>query len=273
MVGAKKAAKPQDAQQKPRKIAIVGAAPSSRDLAPYGDKDWEIWGCSPSFRDKTPRIDVWFELHSIAFLTSVRQKKWAGEVWDPISGDGHYLAWLREAKCKIFMHDNSLIPNAVPFPLDEVKAKVGGSFLTSSISIMLAYACYLHDQGEAIEVGIWGVDMTATSEYEYERPGCQYWIEKARDRGIKVFIPRESDLDIPCPVYGFDDAKPEATKAWVHTLEMMDRKTGIEQELGQIDARKAQLLHEHAFLSGAIEQATHMRRTFMAWSGPDTRYA
>jgi hypothetical protein len=30
-----------------RKIAVMGSAPSSVALAPFGDPSWEIWGCSP----------------------------------------------------------------------------------------------------------------------------------------------------------------------------------------------------------------------------------
>jgi len=45
------------------KIALVGSAPSSVLLAPYGDPSWEIWGCSPGVYYQAPRTEAWFELH------------------------------------------------------------------------------------------------------------------------------------------------------------------------------------------------------------------
>ena len=45
------------------KIAILGSAPSSLSLAPFGDETWKIWGCSPGVYPFCPRADAWFELH------------------------------------------------------------------------------------------------------------------------------------------------------------------------------------------------------------------
>lgn len=46
-----------------RKIAVLGSAVSSAGLAPFGEPEWEIWGCSPANKG-LPRVDVWFELHN-----------------------------------------------------------------------------------------------------------------------------------------------------------------------------------------------------------------
>ncbi len=42
-----------------RKIALLGSAISSVGLAPFYDKSWEIWGCSPANKN-LPRVDRWF---------------------------------------------------------------------------------------------------------------------------------------------------------------------------------------------------------------------
>lgn len=238
-----------------KKVAIVGAAPSSRSLAPYADETWEIWACSPSNRE-LPRITSWFELHSLDDLKWDRWEKWAKP----------YVEWLKVAKFRVMMQRaNDLVPNAVAFPKDEMLAQHGPAFLSSSIAWMIALA--MHEG--ATEISIYGVDMTANSEYDYERPGCKFWIEKARAAGIPVFIPPESDLDYPAPLYGFDDSSPMARKLKMHGYEMRDRMTQIERRLNEIDAEKAGLLTQHTHLKGAIDQNNHIRKTFVAWSGPD----
>src|SRR5262245_26006161 len=72
----------------PLKIAIVGAAPSSRMLAPYKDESWKIWTFSPShtsdWSGELPRVSVFFELH--------------GDMMQPWNADWgpRYVLWLRE---------------------------------------------------------------------------------------------------------------------------------------------------------------------------------
>lgn len=240
------------------KIAIVGAAPSSRDLAPYHDPSWHIWACSPSNKDGPKRIDTWFELHALADLVSPQWAPWAKG----------YIEWMRAQKGRVMMQEvNSVVPNAERFPKDEIVAEHGPAFLSSSIAWMTALAI----REKASEIGIWGVDMTAGSEYDYERPGCKYWIAKAREAGIKVFIPDESDLDFPAPLYGFGDASPMARKLKMHSLELQQRIDGVVAELNRCDQHKADLLREHAHLSGAVEEVNFIRKTFVSWSGPDLR--
>lgn len=241
-----------------RKVAIVGAAPSSRDLAPYKDESWEIWACSPSARDKYPRITAWFELHDLHFLQQERYKEWAGP----------YLKWLQEAKHHVVMQAaNDVVPKAIIYPWDRVKALSpnGGLLLTSSIAEMIALGI-LED---VAEIAIYGVDMAADSEWGYELPGCQLWIARARDCGIKVTVPDESSLDHPIPIYGLDDANPKARKLREHSAELVERRRQVVTRLNAIDAEKAQLLHEHYHLDGAIEQNNWVRKTFESWSGPD----
>src|SRR6476661_1662542 len=55
---------PTPTPQGPLKVALIGTAPSSRDLAPFNDLSWKIWGCSPGNMNSCPRVDLWFELHS-----------------------------------------------------------------------------------------------------------------------------------------------------------------------------------------------------------------
>lgn len=147
------------------KIAILGSAPSSLHLAPFGDPSWKIWGCSPGVYAALSRCDAFFELHR----------------WEPgLVGKPHtqkqwfspeYVAWMGQRdpqECPVWMYQPvPEIPASRALPIDDIKAKYGTYFLTSSISIMLA--CAIEDILEAREmgdhsehsIGLFGVDMAA----------------------------------------------------------------------------------------------------------------
>ena len=47
---------------------------------------------------------------------------------------------------------------------------------------------------KADKIGVWGIDITADDEYEYQNSNAEYFIGFARGRGIEVFVPEESAL-------------------------------------------------------------------------------
>jgi hypothetical protein len=238
------------------KVAIIGGAPTSKDLAPYQTPDYQIWSCSPSNAGKLPRVDAWFELHA---LVDLRSKRWADWV-DP------YRQYLNTLTCPVFMQDeNELVPNAVAFPRDELVERFKHGFFTSTIAWMLGKA--INDGAQ--EIGIYGVDMSASSEFDFERPGCHYFIQLARHAGIRVIVPPQSDLDAMTPDYGFGDALPMVTRLKEHCHEMRGRVSGLVQRLADIESERAHLLAEKSHLEGAIEENVYVRRTWLAWSGPD----
>jgi hypothetical protein len=238
------------------KVAIVGAAPSSRGLAPFDDPDWKIWTCSPGNRIVMKRVDAWFELHALIDLESERWKPWVTP----------YSEYLRTLTCPVYMQgETPLVPGAKVFPANELVAEFGSNFFTSSVAWMIAFAI----RSGAREIAIYGVDMEAGSEYDYERPGCQYFIQEARKRGITVTIPPQSSLGAPVPLYGYGDANPIATKLKEHCYELRGRIAGLDQKLADLDAERANLTNERAHLQGAIEENIYMRRSWLAWSGPD----
>ena len=239
------------------KVAIVGAAPSSRGLAPFGDQSWEIWGCSPSNVLMLPRVSKWFELHSLADFRNERWADWRGKYFDYLNG----------LQCDVYMQEpNEFVPRAVAFPKDELVAEFGSEFFTSSIAWMIAKALFI-DKAE--EIAIYGVDMTAGGEYEYERPGARYWIEKARSRGVKVTVPPQSDLDAPMPLYGYGDTNPIAIKLKEQAFEFQARINGLDQQIADLAAQRGHLIETRTHLRGALEQNIYMRRTYLAWSGKD----
>lgn len=166
-----------------RKVAIIGRCWSTRIDAPWDDTSWEKWTLA---WDPVPVTHRQFETHQ-------NFRMYFGNKED---GDYH-VAGLRMSKVPIYMLEpHPDIPASVRYPMEEVAKLVGKAtakdtpYLESSIAYMLAQAIL-----EGVDrVGIWGVDLHCESEYAYQRPNLEYLIGLARGKGIKVFIPPQSQL-------------------------------------------------------------------------------
>lgn len=150
------------------KIAILGAHPSTRQDAPFGDKEWSIWACSFRNMGQLPRHDVWFELH------------------DP-PGHEKYVAWLGRQPNVVVRSEKgrAWLPCAEVYPEAEMRRQFGPFFFTSSVAYMMALAI----AQKPTAIGLWGVLMVQCHEYAYQRPGCHYFIQKARDASIEIIAP------------------------------------------------------------------------------------
>lgn len=222
------------------KIALIGSAPSSVRLAPYDDPEWQIWACSPGSVQHLKRTpDAFFELH-----------RWEPEKsWFCIN----YRTWLANAKCPIYMIDPvPQVPASISYPKDEMVQKFGPWFFTSSLSWMFALAIH---QG-ATEIGLWGVDMSAQEEWEFQRSGCHYFIALARGLGIKVTIPHESDLLRPPPFYGFREVDPMHIKLLARDEELQANIRAAEQKL---QAARDEML----FYKGARDSNLYTLKTWV----------
>ena len=222
-----------------RKIAIVGTAPSSRDLAPYDDPSWEIWGISPFNHNLMGRWDVWFELHDA--------KMFLEQGWDP-----GFWEWMQKQEKPIYLQEKQKdIPASIKFPKDKLlKAfpmAAERNFFQSSISWMIALAIV---EG-ATEIGVWGVDMARDSEYAEEKPSCTYFLGIAEGRGVKVHLPIESDLMHSVGLYGFDDTS--TMKAGLRS-----RDQELEQRINGAQAIIQDKQNEVFYLKGARDDIKYM---------------
>ncbi len=223
------------------KIAIVGTAPSSRNLAPFSDPSWKIWGCSAGNQNILPRVDTWFEIHSTLLHP---ENEHFGKP---------YIDWLNQQTFPIYMQDNSQVARAIPYPKDEMLAEFGPFFFTSSFAWMAALAI---KQG-AKEIGFWGVDMASRDEYIMQRSGGHFFIREAMIRGIIVHIPKESDLAQPPALYGFDDSTNFMRKISIREKELKDRITPMKQQ-------REQLSQNITYLEGALEDIDYVKSI---WGG------
>lgn len=265
------------------KIGILGSAPSSIGLAPFGDPEWKFFGCSPGVYPQVPlaSLRAWFELHrwepGIVGLPNT-QKPW----FSP-----EYVQWMRQLPDHVKLWMNCAPPDTPKgqrLPIEDIEAKYGTFFLTSSISIMMA--CAIEDileernhreamfkanppdspeaaavrsayQPPADAIGLWGVDMAATEEYGYQRAGCQFFCTLAATLGIQIIVPPESDLLRPMPVYGFAESE------WWH-IKMTARKRELEGRVAQAIQNEKNAQNERFFLQGALDDLTYHMQT---WGG------
>jgi hypothetical protein len=223
----------------PLKVAIIGTAPSSRDLAPFNDPTWTIWACSPGNQGILPRVDAWFEVHT-------------NLLWpECISYGKPYVEWLKQQKFPIYMQDQSLVPNAISLPIQELVQEFGKYFFTSSFAYMVAMAI----KAGAKEIALFGVDMASKDEYILQRPGGHYFMQKAAERGIKVSVPFESDLAQAPELYGYADSTPFGRKLHVRKKEIEGRIAGMSQERDKLN-------HSITYLQGALEDLDYVKSIF-----------
>jgi hypothetical protein len=225
----------------PLKIALIGTAPSSRMLAPFGDPSWQIWGCSPGNMNALPRVSIWFELHS-------------NLLWPEYESYGRpYIEWLKAQAFPVYMQDQALVERATTFPMRDMVAEFGQDFFTSSFAWMMALAIKMG----ATEIALYGIDMASRDEYIRQRPGFYFFKHQAEKRGIKVSAPHESDIMQSPPLYAYVDSTPFGRKIRARTVE-------IEQRLGPMQQQHGQLGNNITYLQGAKEDLDYFESI---WSG------
>jgi len=198
-------------------IAILGSHPATVGAAPFDDKGWQIWACSPHNveRRTLPRVDQWYECHdpiedptrAFGYLKAVSEMPfvWMRDKRALASGlfrgareypEAQLKGTSTQQKVKLSNPDGSFEIRQVEIPNGD------GLFnpfaFTSSIAYMLAKAIVDCEQMGIRRIGLWGILQRSPGEYAYQRPGLQYFIWEATRRGIKVVANRESCLfDMP----------------------------------------------------------------------------
>jgi hypothetical protein len=237
----------------PLKVALIGTAPSSRMLAPYNDPSWQIWGCSPGNQNTLPRVNLWFELHS-------------NLLWPEYESYGKpYIEWLKQQTFPVYMQERwpttdgqmvpvqTIVPNAIAYPKDEIVAEFGDDFFTSSFAWMMALAIKMG----ATEIALYGIDMASREEYIRQRPGFFFFRYMAKCRGIRVSAPHESDIMQSPALYAYADSTPFGRKILARRQEVAGRIAGFDQQIGQASNSKT-------YLQGALEDLDYFESI---WSG------
>lgn len=212
------------------KVAIIGKAPSSRDLAPYDDDDFEIWTLSNLVQlEEVPRWDRHFEIHELSTFHARRKPYWE---------------WLKQSHGKpIYLRDRHPdVPDGVAYPKKAICDHFGRYF-TNTVSWMIALA--IAEGAEAIHV--YGVDMAQTEEYGEQRPSCEFFLGWAAGAGIEIFVPPQADM-LKCRLlYGFETDSGEMREKW------KARTKELEQRLNAKISERDRMAAEAAYLNGALE--------------------
>jgi len=103
-----------------------------------------------------------------------------------------------------------------------------------------------------------GLASHNTEEYGYQRAGCQHFILNALERGIGVYVPPESDLLRPMPVYGMCE--------WDHNyIKLTARARELNNRIQAATERMSKDSGEIAHLRGAMDDLNYMTNT---WTTP-----
>ena len=230
-----------------KQVAIVGFAPSSRDMVMGLPAGWDFWGLNQLFQvfPDVSRFTRWFELHDHEFFP---------QAWPP-----GYMEWLNGQKFPI------VTPRRVPgltnnevYPLRRMVERFGvnGSldkaaersapqaYFTNSIAMMIALAI---DEGYGA-IRVYGVDMLQETEYEIQRANCEAIIMYGRGMGIDIWIAPQCALLRASHVYGFEP---------IPQMGAIDVPF-ILGELGQLNARFEQATQETQLTLGAKMMAQRM---------------
>lgn len=201
-----------------RIICISGFADSSRDMANRLPKDVEIWGLNRCYT-YLKRWDRHYEVHEKELTSGQTGQR-----------EGDYFERLTKTGMPIYMqHPDPALPHAKQLPTQEMIAHFERDYFTTSIAYMIAHAVYEHDLGDTIkELKMFGVDMSAYSEYSFQRPCVEYWLGVAEGRGIKVTIPNVSPVLKAVTNYGRHGERV----LWTQASERMAMHKGNIAQLG-----------------------------------------
>jgi hypothetical protein len=231
-----------------KKIAIVCGSPSSEFLAPFDNKEWDIWVLGNrlnKFKDK--RVTRIFEIH------------------DDILKEGglKYAKWLVSQNIPMVVGEKFPVTakHVKVFPFDKAEKLIGHTYLTSSSAYMMAMAIL----DGATHIGVYGVDMAVDDhEYFWQRPCMDGWIHFARGRGIEVIIPEVSNVGKCDYVEGRGrGGKPDFSKA-PYTQEEFLKMAQI--HANKIDVLQAQIvqlqadIHTHGGAQQVYERLAKVAR-------------
>lgn len=219
-------------------VAMVGLAPTSCSLAPFEDKDVEIWALNEAhaFPQWLTRWDRWFQIHDskswkryIAkrdvrghydwlkryhygeFESRQQPKEHEWQDLSDVTKDNQLLVDGEWEKLKpiYLQYWKSDIPNSIGYPIQEVSAfafpdfRRGDSkvkYFTSTLAYMFGIAL-LEGVGR---IEIYGFELADDIEYVKQKACAEFWIGLALGRGVEVYTPPNSQI-LYSTLYGGDE--------------------------------------------------------------------
>lgn len=173
-------------ERRREKLAIIGYATSSRDLAPFDDDTYETIGLNQLYR-MIPRADFWADLHW----------NWNEE---NVEGTDHE-GWIRDCGIPVLMTQRrDHLPTSVRFPIEDILVDIGVDYFTSTISLLLGWAIFQKYK----EIALYGIDLVVGTEYEVQKASAEFLLGVAHGRGITVRLPPNCSLLRASHRYGYE---------------------------------------------------------------------
>jgi len=222
---------------KKKKVAILGTVPHKLQ-APFDNDEFEIWAIAHAcLGDPLKRVDRIFEIHK----------------WDEVVQWGSPAAWEKLfPNVPVYIREvRADVPHSIAFPFEEIAKKFqifddrAECLQTNSISWMVALAI---DEGFD-EIHVYGVNMSHSSEYGFQKPSCEYYLGLAKGMGKKIYVPRESDLCKSFYLYGLDEEKQTEMM-----IKFNDRLTFIQNAQNQYSQQQMFSRDMMNKFTGALEQ-------------------
>jgi hypothetical protein len=249
--------------------------------------DFEIWGCSPGLWAVAPRATRWFELHRwepgqawlspeyVRFLREFKGPVYTGGKVPEIPNHVMYPIDLIEEKFSSYFLTSSLAL-MLALAIDTIEhtrtaresaRRINAAKAADPDGPQQFWSVPLPDGVNPTEldkpddddvIGMWGVDMAAAEEYGYQRPGCQFFVLEAMRRGIAVYLPPESDLMRPMPVYGISEWDHNYVKLTSRARELNAKAADAQKQLGALQTT----------LTGAQAEMHALEHFVQTWTSP-----
>lgn len=171
------------------KIAIVGTAASSMQLANNLDDSWGIYCLNATIKG-LKRFDLHIELHDIQYLREYAKVN--PEYFELLYAAGNKTMLQRE-------YDE--FPEAQIYPLAEIK-RAFGDYFNNSASLLLALAMLENPNLKHLKV--YGIEMSGDGEYAHQRACFEHYLGIAKGRGVQVSLPTSCPLLYAPYIYGIE---------------------------------------------------------------------
>ena len=225
------------------KLLILGTA-NTKDQAPIGDPSFTTWAVSP-YADypgvSTDNVDVLFEMHPRRYWGRPEIGERLTKFNGPVVMQGVYPE----------------IPNSVAYPLEAVlkefmiPAMGEDLYITNTISYMVAYGYIMGYK----EFHLYGVHMSHSTEYGYQKPSCEYFLGYLSAKGRSVVIPKGSALLHAPYLYGYKEPWEDIAALGGDIARFEKQIHETEEELNKLHAKRWKIegMRDYAKMVGHVK--------------------
>ena len=250
-------------KRRKKRLILIGKGNGWQNAPLYGD--FESWGVNDLVVNRS--LDMVFDMHPLdeRYNPNIEEDLKAidlikcshdlkhQEVLNTNMGLKKTIDIINKQKIPfITLKHYDFCPTSTEYPLKEIVEDLRSDNFTNGIDYMLAYAIW-KNRYDRIEM--YGINMALGSEYEWEKPGVDFWIGYAKGRGIKVTVnshittlmkPRDGKLyGFGIPQFFKEGSLMELQKFTFTTLERILLLNIIPPQKGGIEKiRSAKILKE-----------------------------